>query len=58
MASGYEKHACGAEPGVSWGDPRPFDNALSGAVAILLFVLIWAPTLWWLTSMMIGLLSG
>jgi hypothetical protein len=58
MASGYEKHACGAEPGGSWGNPRPAENVLSGAAAILLFALMWGPTLWWLASMVIRALAG
>jgi hypothetical protein len=58
MASGYEKHACGAAPGGSWGNPSPADNALAALVAALVFALIWGPTFWWLASMLISLLSG
>jgi hypothetical protein len=58
MASGYETHDCGAEPDGSWGNPSPADNALAAVAAVLVFALIWGPTLWWLASMLIRPLSG
>lgn len=57
MASGYEKHDCGVDPGGCWGNPRPVESLLIGTVAVALSGLIWGRTTWWVAVELIRLLG-